>query len=61
VRCGQQADSGEPGFRFVEPRRLLSPAGTRMRLVEKGWTPFVHEGSMHFMTSMNPPVRLRVG
>ena len=51
-----QAGSGEPGFRFLAPRRLLSPEGTGMRLVEKGWPPFIHNGSLHFMPNMNPPV-----
>ena len=57
----RQAGGGEPGFRFSEPRRLLSPAGTKMRLVEKGWTPLVHGGSIHFMTNMNPPVGSQSG
>ena len=48
-----------PAFRFVAPRRLLAPAGMGMRLVEKGWPQFIHNGSFHFMTEMNPPLVVR--
>ena len=64
------------GFRLVEPRRLLLPESvpSMLRLpaylsdmirnpqphVEKSWVPFVHDDSIHFLHSLNPPVALRV-
>ena len=55
----QQASSGAPDFRFTQPRRLLAPDGTRMGLVEKGWPPLSHNGSLYFMIGMNPPYVVR--
>ena len=66
------AGGGPAGFRLTRLRQLLLPEAVPRGLTlprdiniqkpheEKNWVPFVHNDTIHFVYSLNPPVVLRV-